>query len=64
MTREQQLRNKILDEYQSIRQFSIAANIPYSTIMTILSRGIGGASFDVVLNICKALNIDPAELSE
>lgn len=62
MTREQKLRNLILDSYPSLRQFSKDAEIPYSTLMTLLSRGIGGASFDVVLQICKILHIDPFEL--
>ena len=59
MSREQNLRNIILDNYSSLRQFSKEANIPYSTLMTLLSRGIGGASFDSVILICKKLNLDP-----
>jgi len=62
MTREDKLRNLILDKYISLRQFSIEADIPYSSLMTLLSRGIGGASFDTVVKICKALEIDPREL--
>ena len=62
MTREMHLRNLILDRYASLRQFALEANIPYSTLMTLLSRGIGGASFDVVLQICSHLGIDPREL--
>ena len=62
MTREQLLRNLILDRYQSLRRFAIEADIPYSTLMTLLSRDLGGASFDVVMKICKALGIDPMEL--
>ena len=61
MTREQTLRNLILDHYPSLRQFSKEADIPYSTLMTILSRGIGGASFDSVIQICKKLKIDPID---
>ena len=62
MTREMHLRNLILDRYASLRQFALKADIPYSTLMTLLSRGIGGASFDVVLQICSHLGIDPREL--
>ena len=62
MTREDKLRNLILDKYISLRQFSIEADIPYSSLMTLLSRGIGGASFDTVVKICKAMEIDPREL--
>lgn len=64
MTREQMLRNLILDHYPSLRQFSKEADIPYSTLMTILSRGVGGASFDAVIQICKKLRLDPINLSE
>ena len=62
MNREQKLRNLILDRYQSLRKFAIEAEIPYSTLMTLLSRDVGGASFDVVMKICEALGIDPMEL--
>ncbi len=61
MNREQKLRNLILDRYASLRQFAIEADIPYSTLMTLLSRDIGGASFDIVMQICKKLEVDPLE---
>lgn len=62
VNRELRLRNAILDRYVSLRQFAEAADVPYSTVMTVLSRGIGGASFDTVLKICRTLEIDPREL--
>ena len=62
MSRELFLRNLILDKYPSLRQFALEADIPYSSLMTILSRGVGGASFDVVMQICKILQIDPSVL--
>ena len=62
MNREQMLRNLILDKYTSLRQFSIEADIPYSTLMTLLSRGVGGASFDLVMSICSKLEIDPKNI--
>ncbi len=61
MTREQKLRDLILNRYKSLRQFALEADIPYSTLMTLLSRDIGGASFDIVLRICKTLGVDPLE---
>ena len=61
MSREQKLRNLILDQYTSLRQFAIETDIPYSTLMTLLSRDVGGASFDVIIKICKQLNVDPME---
>ena len=64
MNREQFLRNLILDNYPSLRQFALEADIPYSSLMTILSRGVGGASFDIVMQICKKLQIEPSTLVE
>lgn len=64
MNRETKLRNLILDRYSSLRQFALEADIPYSTLMTLLSRDVGGASFDVIIKICKKLNIDPMEFSD
>ena len=61
-TREQKLRNLILDNYVSLRQFAIAADIPYSSLTTGLTRGIAGMQFDTVIKICKALGIEPMEL--
>lgn len=61
-TREQYLRSRILDRYISLRKFAAEADIPYSSVLTILTRGIGGASFDTVMKICRALDIDPTEL--
>ena len=62
MNREFILRNLILDNYPSLRQFALEADIPYSSLMTILSRGIGGASFDMVMQICHKLQIDPSTM--
>ena len=64
LTREQVLRNRILDLYDSLRQFAAEADIPYSSVLTILSRGIGGASFDTVMRICHVLQLDPQNLYE
>ncbi len=61
-TREQKLRNLILDQFISLRQFAIAADIPYSSLTTGLSRGIAGMQFDTVIKICKVLNIEPLDL--
>ena len=63
MSREQNIRNRILDQYSSLRQFAKEAESPYSSLMTVLSRGIGGASFDMVMQICQKLKMDPTELS-
>ena len=62
LTREMVLRNRILDRYTSLRRFAMEADIPYSSILTLLTRGIGGASFDTVMKICRTLGLDPDDL--
>lgn len=62
MSCEQNIRNLILAKYSSLRQFALEADIPYSTLMTLLSRDIGGASFDIVIQICKKLGVDPFKI--
>lgn len=63
MSREEKLRNLILDRYVSLRQFAIESDIPYSTLMTLLSRDLGGASFDNIIRICEQLEVDPREFA-
>ena len=58
MTIEMQLKQLILDKYGSIRAFTQALNFPYSTIDSMLKRGLGGTSVSTVLAVCLALNID------
>ena len=59
MTREERLRSLILDRYASVRQFSLHAGVPYSTVMTLLARGIGGASFDTVMPALPGARLEP-----
>ena len=61
---EEQLKELILENYKSVRAFTTKIGIPYSTISTIFSRGVGGTNVQTVIQICKALNIDVESLSE
>lgn len=61
---EQELKDYILGKYKSVRAFSEATGIPYSTIDSILKRGIGGSSVSNVIKICRALEIDADALGE
>lgn len=58
MSVEEQLKELILNNYKSIRAFTKEIDIPYSTIDTMLKRGIGGTSITTVLKVCNALKID------
>lgn len=63
MSIEQELKGLILEQYKSIRAFSLEVDIPYSTIDTMLKRGISGTAISTVTKICNALDIDTDSLS-
>lgn len=46
----------------NIKEFSELAGVPYTTIRSIISRGIGNSSVDNVLKICSTLKITSEEL--
>lgn len=58
------LKDLILKDGTSIRSFSEKAGIPYTTLRSILERGVGKASVDNVLKICKALGITAEQLDD
>lgn len=64
MTIEQQLKDLILNRYHSIREFTIAIDMPYTTIDSIFRRGIGNSSVTNVIKICKALGISADALAD
>lgn len=63
MTIEEKLKEYILVKYKSIREFTLGAGIPYSTVDAILKRGVMNASIGNILKICSALNISADELA-
>lgn len=54
------IKNEIKRQYKSVRKFSAASGIPYSTLSNALAKGIGGTSYDTVVKICRLLNIRQA----
>lgn len=54
---EEKLKNIIIDKYGSIRQFAIKIDIPYTTVDSILKRGIDNSNVGNVIKMCKALNL-------
>lgn len=46
----------------SIRRLSIMANIPYSTLYSIISRDSAGADSETINRIAKALNVSVADI--
>lgn len=64
MTKEEILKAEILAQYKSIRQFAIEIDIPYSSLMSALDKGVSGMAYDTVLSICKKLGISPVDFSK
>lgn len=64
MNVEQELKHVILSQYKSIRAFSIAVNLPYSTIDNIFKRGLMGTGVQTVMKICESLSLDMKELAK
>lgn len=63
MTIEEMLKDYILERYKSLREFTHAVDIPYTTMDSILRRGIGNSSVNNVIKICKALHISADALA-
>lgn len=64
MTIEEKLKEYILERYASIREFSHVIEMSYSTLDSILKRGISNSSVTNVIKICKALNISADALAD
>ena len=45
MTKAEILKKEILTQYRSLRQFALEMEIPYSTLVTALERGIEGMAY-------------------
>ena len=63
MTKAQILKKEILSQYRSVRQFALEMQIPYSTLVTALERGIDGMAYGTVIKMCNKLNLNPVDFS-
>lgn len=63
MTAEQYLKNLMEQKSGSVRAFATYAKIPYTTVRSILERGILNAKMQNILTIANALDINPETLS-
>ncbi|EHR36808.1 helix-turn-helix domain-containing protein [Facklamia languida] len=61
---EDKLREMINDRYGSVRQFAIHANLPYTTVLSILDRGVLNAKTLNVFKMCENLSIDIESLKD
>lgn len=58
MNLEEQLREIILSKYKSVRAFTTAFDIPYSTLDSVFKRGLKNSGIDTTLKIFNALRLD------
>ena len=58
MAIEENLKKLILKKYRSLKAFAENANIPYTTLYSILERGIENASIHNIIKIFDTLGID------
>lgn len=63
MTKAEILKREILKQYRSVRQFAIDLEIPYSTLVTALERGIEGMAYGTVIKMCDKLSLNPVDFS-
>lgn len=64
MKRSEVLKRLISETGLSMRAFAEKAGIPNTTLHSMLERGIGNASVDNVIKVCKALDIKVEQLEE
>ncbi|MBR4528712.1 MAG: transcriptional regulator [Lachnospiraceae bacterium] len=57
------LKQEILKQYKSVRQFAIEMSIPYSTLVTALDRGIEGMAYGTVIKMCDKLSLNPVDFT-
>lgn len=64
MTIEEKLKDLILSRYKSLREFTIMSDIPHSTVVSILKRGVANSSVSNIIKICKILNLSVDALAD
>lgn len=61
MNKSELLKERILEEYKSVRQFSTKLDIPYSTLASALDNKIEGMAYGTVLKMCEDLDLNPVD---
>lgn len=60
---ENKIKQIIIEKYGSVKRFSDKIEVPYTTIDTILKRGLKNSNVLNVLKICNELGVDINELA-
>lgn len=64
MTLEERVKELILLRYSTVKDFSKKVGLSYSTVDSILRRGVANSSISNVIKICKELGISVDELAD
>lgn len=62
MDRRTEILTELIDKRGSRRSFAESIALPPTTLQSMLTRGIGKASIDNVIKVCKALGISVEDL--
>ena len=63
MTREEYLKQLIIEDSITLKDFAKKIDMPYTTLYSIL-KNVGGASIDKVIQICKGLGISADDIAK
>lgn len=55
---EDKIKSEILAQYKSVRAFTQTIGIPYSTIDSMLKKGVSGTAVQTIIKVCDSLNMD------
>lgn len=57
MNREDFLKKIIKQQGYNLKDFAFSIDMPYTTLLSIVNKSVGGASLDNILKICNGLGI-------
>lgn len=58
MNREDFIKQEIKKQGYTLKDFSAKINMPYTTLLSIVNKSIGGASLDNIIKICTGLKLN------
>ena len=61
---ENAVKELILAEYGTLKNFALEIDLPYSTVYALFKRGFNNSTVDNVLAVCNALNLSADALAE
>ena len=64
MSVEEKLKDLIIERYHSVREFSRVTDIAYSTIQSMLTRGVTNTNVSTVIKVCQIFGISVDALAD